>query len=204
MFLKLYLQTADYYCRISWCLGTLGLKCLHFWHNFLFSIFWLMHTKKLYQLSENPVLIWTSPAALWLFCSWKKCTNGKKKKMLFQTWGLFLSLSIFFRAVIVLPPLFSTISAEGWARGIFHCLTPEAGGCDGSEGGREGGRGGSVYIPQPPPLLLLSASATLLLPFPLRGADHPCLLVSSLNKRRDTWSCALEAVWGKPWRVRRL
>lgn len=71
---------------------------------------------------------------------------------------------------------------------------------------RAGGKGGgsSVYIPQPPPLLLLSASATLLLPFPLRGADHPCLLVSSLNKRRDTWSCALEAVWGKPWRVRRL
>lgn len=68
----------------------------------------------------------------------------------------------------------------------------------------EGGGGGSVYIPQPPPLLLPSASATLLLPFPLRGADRPCLLVSSLNKRRDTWSCALEAVRGKPWRVRRL
>lgn len=59
---------------------------------------------------------------------------------------------------------------------------------------RRGGvrRGGSVYIPQPPPLLLLSASATLLLPFPPRGADRPCLLVSSLNEPCD----ALEAVWG--------
>lgn len=59
-----------------------------------------------------------------------------------------------------------------------------------------------MYIPQPPPLLLLSASATLLLPFPLRGADRPCLLVSSLNKRRDTWSCSLGEALASPTPLR--
>lgn len=170
VFWKLYLQTTDYYCCISWCLGTLVSNFWHFWQNFLFSIFWLLHTKKLYQSSENPVLIWTSPAALRLFRLWKKCTNGKKCCFRLEDYFsllFFLEQSLFF--LLCSPP--SQPRVEHEESSIVSLLKQAAAMAAREEWGGRGG--GSVYIPQPPPLLLLSASATLLLPFPSQRSRSP-------------------------------
>lgn len=60
----------------------------------------------LYQSSENPVLIWTSPAALPTFPLVKEMRKWKKNAVSdLRTISLFF---FFFRAVIVLPPLFSS------------------------------------------------------------------------------------------------
>lgn len=176
MFLKLYLQTTDYYGRISWCLGSLGLKCLHFWHNFLFSIFWLMHTKKWYQLSENPVLIWTSPAALRLFRSWKKCTNGKKKKKCCFRLEDYFSLSLFFLEqslffLLCSPPSQPRVEHE---ESSIVSLLKQAAAMAAREGGK-GMRGGGLCVHSsapatpPPPLRICDPSFT----FPSQRSRSP-------------------------------